>query len=189
MELTSLPVRVLPKLAHTTSSITRSGTYPLKQLVLGCRDLKLPGGIDYQFRLTNTGEAVLLTGRACATVLGSCERCLGSAQQTLEGEIEGYYLFAPPDRKAGRDDHAQGHVSAEGFIDVAPEIVAAIVVELPPVLLCATDCTGVMEGPDADFIQGAADDAGDSCSEADHGQAAPINPQFAALEQLRNKLS
>ena len=143
MELEALPIKVRRKLAETGTRLEQNGNYPLSKLSLGRRELALANGIDYDVTLTNTGEAILLAGNATAIMLGKCERCLEDALFEIKGDVEGYYLFYPPSREAQKDDYSQGTVDSEGRVDIAPEIVAAIVVELPTVLLCSPDCPGV----------------------------------------------
>jgi uncharacterized protein len=143
MDIEALAVKVRRKLAETGATLSLNDNYPLDRLTLGLREFNLQQGIDYAVTLTNTGEAVLLTGSASATLQGSCERCLEDAALDIDGEVEGYYLFAPAPKEQLKDDYSQGHMDAEGCVDIAPEIVAAIVVEIPPVLLCSEDCGGI----------------------------------------------
>jgi uncharacterized protein len=107
------------------------------------------GGIVYDVTFTNTGEALLLTGSARALLQGSCERCLEAADWDVHGAVEGYYLLHESATGAGgADEDAASEfdsVLADGTVDLAPALVAAIVIELPPVMLCSAgaDCRGI----------------------------------------------
>lgn len=143
MHLEPLPIKVLNNLAHTGDSESYTGTLALTVLDVGSRHFEVPQGIDYTVTLTNTGEAILLSGNAQARLHSSCDRCLEDAQLTLEGTVEGYYLLNNRPAATAEMDGDCEKVDNSGSIDIAPQLVAAIVVELPARVLCSPQCPGI----------------------------------------------
>jgi len=176
MQLDPLYIQVLPRLTNTGSNEHAQGTMPLTSINIGFRHFQVAEGIGYDINLTNTSEAILLSGTATASLTTSCDRCLESASLSISGEIQGYYLFEPLEKPGEEKLEVYELVDSSGRIDIAPPLLAAIVYELPPVTLCSADCEGlaVPESPEE-----LATESADEALETDG-----INPEspFAALK-------
>ena len=91
--------------------------------------------IEIEGRLDSIHEGVLMTGRARATAVGECGRCLGPAQKSLDVDVT--ELFAYPSEE-GFDFHI-----ADEQIDLAELVRDAIVLALPFQPVCRFDCPGL----------------------------------------------
>lgn len=177
MNLEPLYVQVLPRLAHTGSAEQMQGTLDLTSIDVGHRHFDLAQGIDYDISLTNTGEAVLLSGQASATLATFCDRCLNPTELKLAGEVQGYFLFDVATAPESEGLEVYEEVDKKGRIDIAPCVLAAIVVELPTVTLCGPQC----EGPAAELKEAS------TAIESDLEASEDINPEspFAALKDFK----
>ncbi|MCL2530366.1 MAG: DUF177 domain-containing protein [Coriobacteriia bacterium] len=144
MQLDPLYIQVLPRLTNTGSNEHAEGALPLTSIEIGFRHFQVAEGIGYDINLTNTSEAILLSGTATANLSASCDRCLESTEISLTGEIQGYYLFEPLEEPGDDKLETYEMVDSSGRIDIAPPLLAAIVYELPPVTLCRADCEGLI---------------------------------------------
>ncbi|MDR2197399.1 MAG: YceD family protein [Coriobacteriales bacterium] len=109
----------------------------------GALSFTLAEGIAYDLCLTNTGNGVLLSGTAHACLATECSRCLEEALISVQGEVEGYFILNPKDEELSLEDDEFVVVGPDGLVDLAPAIVAAIVFELPQLVLCRDDCAGL----------------------------------------------
>ena len=180
MQLDSLHIHVIPRLMHTGSSDLIQGVFELDTIDVGHRHFEVKNGITYEATLTNTGEAVLLSGTATAELVMACDRCLEATNLVVSGEIQGYFLFDKKSIKDGESLEVYELVDDKGRIDIAPPILAAIVIELPTVVLCTTDCVGIAAA------SGVAVTTEDALSEVENGEdeVNPLSP-FAALKDLK----
>lgn len=176
MHLEPLYISVLPRLAHTGSAEHAEGHYDLASIDIGNRHFGLSEGIAYEVDLVNTGEAVLLSGKASAELDTICDRCLKPSKLALSGEVQGYFLFDKESVEETEGLEVYEEVDRDGCVDIAPPLLAAIVVELPTVTVCGTDCSGpaipLAEEPD---------------DEPTAHQSDAINPEspFAALKDFK----
>lgn len=179
MHLEPLFVQVLPRLLRTGSEEHVTGVLAIPSIDVGTRHFALTEGIAYDLDLINTGEAVLLSGRASAELNTTCDRCLKPTELNLVGEVQGYYLFDKASVEETEGLEVYEEVDREGRVDLAPPILAAIVVELPTVTVCGPDCSG----PDKAFIHEQSElEHADSVERDEDG----INPEspFAALKDF-----
>lgn len=139
----TLPFRLRPKLEETGSYEELEGLLPLDRLYRGSQLFELDGGITYKLNLTNTGGGVLLRGKAQAAGTSECARCLEEASFEVEGDVEGYYILDPSEEDLQQADDEITAVAPDGVIDLWAPITAAIIFELPQVLLCKEDCAGL----------------------------------------------
>lgn len=175
MHLDPLYIQALPHLSHTGSSDHLEGVLELSSIDIGTRHFTLEHGIAYQVDLTNTGEAVLLSGKATAVVQTQCDRCLTPTALSLTGEVEGYFLFDTATVANGDSLEVYEEVDRDGRIDIAPPILAAIVVELPTVTVCGPSCEGAVS---------LVSDNDATSHTADEGDTEPESP-FAALKDFK----
>ena len=111
--------------------------------------------VAYSIDVTNTGDALLVTGSAEGRAKTACSRCLSDVELPLIGEIEGYFLIeddacAPEDM----DDDEFDVLPADKKIDLATLIRAALLLELPLVPLCDDDCLGLCPQCGANLNEG-----------------------------------
>jgi uncharacterized protein len=139
----SLPYRLLPELAELSATRSLSGVLPCERADLGLRDLGFESGISYELVLTNTGDGVLLTGTARAKVVTECARCLETVTFELEGEVEGYFILSPDEHDQELSDDEFTAIGPDGQVDLAAPVLAAVIYELPQVVLCRDDCAGL----------------------------------------------
>lgn len=168
------PIRipVTSVLGAPGDSITERDHLDLRSYVAGGGEHGLEDGVDYDVILTNTGEAVLLTGIVHATAMGGCARCLDPVEYDIAGEVEGYFLFdGGVTEVEDMDSDEFDYVDADGSVDIAPAIEAALVFDTPYILLCDPDCKGLCpqcgtnlnEGPcSCELPDDSDDDAGDN---------------------------
>lgn len=129
--------------------------------------------------ITNTGDALLVTGTAEGEAVTSCARCLEDVTLPVTGDIEGYFLIGGDDAEAPEDmDEDEFDVlPADNKIDLVPLITAAVLLEVPLVPLCQDDCQGLCATCGANLNEGP---CGCAPAEADVDAANP----FAVLAGL-----
>jgi uncharacterized protein len=149
---------------------------------LGTVVLRVPEGsrVDFDLRLEAVVEGVLVTGEAHATLQGECVRCLDTIERRVDTELCELFVYDDPDSRdarTGRDgqDAEDGEVSRmEGdLIDLEPVLRDAVVLALPFQPTCTEDCPGLCVECGARL----ADDP-------DHRHDEPVDPRWAALQQL-----
>ena len=144
MELTPYIYKLLPRFADTGSFGLLEGTYELAYFEKGPRRFSLEDGIRYNLTMSNTSGAVLIMGTVAAIVKTDCDRCLEPAQLEVTGEVEAYVVFDATRLEAPSDEDeyviAKG---PDGRIDLAPMLFSALILALPPMVLCSEDCAGI----------------------------------------------
>jgi len=142
--MASLRYHLAPALQNAGDFISLDGVLPEDSLKMGHLVYDLPEGIPYHIDLSHAGDGIVASGTVCAPVIGACARCLEPARFQADGDIEGYFVFDDPGEDA--EDLAPDEfdlVDAEGEIELADCIRAAVVFEIPTVLLCDEDCKGL----------------------------------------------
>lgn len=140
---------------------------------LGIEILGVPEGspVAFDLRLEAVMEGVLVTGTASAGLAGECARCLEPIEDDISVDLQELYLYDGRESGDGEDDDVS---RTEGdLIDLEPVLRDAVVLALPFQPLCQDDCPGLC----ADCGARLADDPG-------HRHDAPVDPRWAALEQL-----
>jgi uncharacterized protein len=176
MEAVECTYKLLPELEELGASAELEGELDLKQITKGSLAIKLTEGISYNLLLTNTGRGVLLTGTARTAGVTECARCLEDATIEVEGEVVGYYILHPGEEDEELADDEFIAVGPNGIVDLATPVIAAIIFELPQVILCKEDCAGLCPHCGIDLNE-------QSCTCADEP---PADSPFAALSTLRN---
>ena len=128
-----------PELFAPAESSRFEGALELPSLQAGPDEYSFPDPLAWHVEISNTGDALLVTGTVSGEAIGSCARCLDGFRFDLEGEIEGYYLLdesrsAPEDM----DDDEFDVLPEDHVIDLEPLIKAALILEFPPRAPCAT---------------------------------------------------
>jgi uncharacterized protein len=118
-----------------------SDTLALEQLVVGTECFTLQKPAHFDVTVSNTGEALVAIGSISAAVTATCSRCLCEFDTSIVGDVEGYWLR--PGDKPPEDTEISGVVDNEGAIDLAPALVAALIVEAPFAPLHDEECAGL----------------------------------------------
>lgn len=120
------------------------GTYDLDVFKAGPDLYEIKEPLTWQADLTNTGDAILVTGAVEGTVTTACARCLEPVTFPIVGEIEGYYLLTnEDDAPEDMDDDEFDVLPEDKKIDLASLIQAALLVEVPLIPLCDDACKGL----------------------------------------------
>lgn len=137
-------IKVPSELFAPAESSFFQGDYELTALVAGPDEYRFEKPLKWQVSVTNTGEALLVTGTVEGLAEVACGRCLTECAFDIAGEIEGYFLFSE-DSEAPEDlDEDEFQVlGSDNTIDLEPLIKAAILLEFPYIPLCNQDCKGL----------------------------------------------
>ena len=102
------------------------------------------GPLAWQADISNTGDALLVTGTVEGEAKTACARCLDEVSFPVTGEIEGYFLL--DETKAAPEDMDEDEfdvLPADKVIDLEPLITAALLLEFPLIPLCDEECKGL----------------------------------------------
>jgi uncharacterized protein len=140
---------------------------------LGIEVLRVPEGsqVELDLRLEAVMEGVLVTGTAFAGLEGECVRCLEPISDEVEVRFQELYFY--PDHVVDREEELEVSMLQDDLVDLEPLLRDAVVLALPFQPLCQDDCPGLC----AECGARLADDP-------DHGHGAPVDPRWAALQQL-----
>ncbi|MDE8702986.1 DUF177 domain-containing protein [Adlercreutzia equolifaciens] len=154
------------------------GTVACDRLEAGPDTYTFEGPVAWSVEVTNTGDGLLVMGRAQAQATTQCARCLEDVSYDLSGDIEGYYLVGGEEAETPEDleDDEFEYVPDNHVIDIAPLIEQALLLELPLVPLCDDDCKGLCPHCGKNLNEGPCD-----CDEK--ASSTDDNP-FAALKNL-----
>jgi len=154
-------------------SIVAKDTLPLTDLDVGDEHFELREPPAFEVALTNGGTGVVAMGSVVAETLATCARCLAQFPLTIEAEIDGYYV-EHGDTHNIPEEQEVGEIDGEGYVDILPAIMGALVLEAPFAPLHADDCAGICPECGADMNT-------EPCGCA--SKPDPTNP-FAALGEL-----
>jgi uncharacterized protein len=98
-------------------------------------------GADVELQAAGSGTYMKL--RFAAEVCGPCFRCLEEACARVRVDAAEYQ---ERDAAAGADDELRSEYLEDGRLDVARWAHDALVLALPPKLLCSPDCAGLCGG-------------------------------------------
>lgn len=170
-----IELQVATELESPGDTISRAGHIDVPEFDYAGHAFVLADGLDYDVALTDTGEGVLATGIVRGVATTPCDRCLEPATLDIAGEISCYYLNEPPEAD-DEDEEEYGLISAEGTVDISPAIQAAVVMDLPFIVLCREDCKGLCPTCGCNLNE-------QTCDCAQQREVDPMNP-FAALASL-----
>ena len=152
--------------------VLRSGDVRRERISAPLTDLfvsgsEVPNGADVtvDLLLEPVGHSIEAVGTVEAPWVGQCRRCLKPAAGVLVAEVHEVFEDEPEEGESYPLVHDQ--------IDLEPLAREAVVLELPPAPLCREDCRGLCAQCGADLNEG-------SCS-----CEAPVDPRWAALDDLR----
>lgn len=179
MSETECLIQIPEALLETAATRHFEGALDLAELAAGPDTYTFAEPVAWSVDATNTGDAILIQGTAKGEATTQCARCLEDVAYDLEGDIEGYYLIAGEEEPEAPEDMEGDEfdiLPENRKIDLAPLIVAALLLEVPLVPLCGDDCKGLCPRCGANLNEG---DCGCSASEVDV-DASP----FAALKNF-----
>lgn len=153
----SIRIHVPHELFAPAESSHFEGTIEVPVLAAGPDLYSFGEPLAWQVDITNTGEALLVTGTVEGDASTSCARCLGDVALPLTGEIEGYFLLGGEDAEAPEDmDDDEFEVLPEdNAIDLTALVKAALLLEVPLLPLCDDDCKGLCPTCGANLNEGA----------------------------------
>ena len=144
-----------------------------EQFVVGTEAFAPRGQASFRVTLTNTGTAVIAMGSVEFPVTATCSRCLVEFPTDIAGEVNGFYV-TPGHEDGVPEEQEIEYIDAEGFVDLYPAILAALVLEAPFAPLHDEACRGICAQCGADLNEGPC-----TCEDR-HSETHP----FAALKDL-----
>jgi uncharacterized protein len=125
-----------------------------------------PGSeIAVDVRLEPVGNSIEAVGTVEAPWRGLCRRCLNPVTGVIRGEVREIFEANPVEDETYPLAHDQ--------IDLEPMAREAVMLELPAAPLCMEDCRGLCAQCGADL------------NVKDCSCTAPVDPRWAALDELR----
>lgn len=133
--------------------------------------------VTWDVEISNTGNGLYMTGKAHASGVTSCARCLEDVRIDFESDIEEYFTLDPRAIGDGEDadDDECLTIGEDRTIDMEPIAIAALVLDMPLVPLCSDDCQGLCAHCGANLNEG-------PCS-CETDEVDETNP-FAVLKNL-----
>ena len=175
----SLSLEVPAELFSPAEFAQFEGTVAVDEFECGPDSYRFSEPLSWHADVSNTGDALLVTGNVTGEARTDCARCLEDAVFDIEGEIEGDFLLDDAESPEGADEDEFDRLPANHVLDMESLVVAAIVFELPLVPLCGEDCKGLCPQCGADLNEGPC-----GCAPtADDDDDTPPNP-FAALKDF-----
>lgn len=115
---------------------------------------KVLGPVAAELKVTNTGEAFLVTGNFSVDVELRCSRCLEPLRTTVEASCQEEFLKAP--EFSGEDDLLldEQYVVEGNELDVTSLIQDSLLVSMPMKAVCRPDCPGLCPTCGASLAQG-----------------------------------
>lgn len=176
----SLRIHIPSELFAPAESSHFEGTVAIPVIKAGPDLYDFAEPLSWQVDITNTGDALLVTGTVEGEAKTACARCLDAFGFSVTGDVEGYYLLdetkaAPEDM----DDDEFEVLPSDNIIDLEPLITAALLLEFPLIPLCDDECRGLCPQCGANLNEGPC-----GCEPVpDDGDDTPPNP-FAALKDF-----
>ena len=154
-------------------TIAVSDTFPLLDLNVGDEHFTVREPVRFTVTVTNGGTGIVAYGTVSADVTATCARCLIEFPITITGEVDGYFIRHGDTDNIPEEQDVE-EIDSEGYIDLYPEIMGALVLEAPFAPLHDEECAGICPECGADMNTEPCD-----CADAPD----PGNP-FAALGTL-----
>lgn len=125
-------------------SLHFEGTYTAPVVKAGPDLYDFAEPLCWQVDVTNTGDALLVTGTVEGKAKTSCARCVNDFSFPVIGEIEGYFLLDANSKAPDDMDSDEFDVLPDNrIIDLEPLLHAALLLEFPLVPLCSDECLGL----------------------------------------------
>ena len=165
-----IDTRELGRRPGSQRTVSRSDPAPAD---LGIEVIGVPAGspVDLDVRLEAVMEGVLVTGTATVQVRGECARCLSDIEDITSVDIQELYVYDHVRTDADEDQETRRLV--DDLLDLEPLVRDAVVLALPFKPVCTDDCGGLCPECGARLSD-----------EPGHAHEAPIDPRWAALQDL-----
>lgn len=147
-----LLISIPEELFAGAESLSFSGKVDFPSLVQDASTYRFTDPVEWNVAVTNTGDALLVSGTVKGRALTACARCLEDVSYDFEGEVEGYFLIPGSDRELTDEEKSEyGVLGEDRTIDLEPLLQAALVLEFPYTPLCDEDCKGLCPSCGADL--------------------------------------
>lgn len=144
MKKDSLVIPMPSELFAPAESSFFDGVYDPGEFSFGPETYRALEPLTWNAVVSNVGGALLVTGSITGAVVTECARCLGEAQFSVNGELEGYFIIPGEGEEPEDMDEDEFDILPDNHeIDFRPILYAAMLVDLPLVPLCAEDCKGM----------------------------------------------
>lgn len=180
-------IKIPSELFALAESSRFQGELDVPLLEAGPDDYRFDEAVTWWVDVTNTGSALLVSGKVAGVGTCACSRCLDDVSFDFEGDIEGFFLLNAEDAVDFEDDDdAPGEdefdvLPADHIIDLEPLVRAALIMDAPSMPLCRDDCAGLCPVCGANLNEGACGCGRDEALEEFDRAANP----FAALANFR----
>ena len=138
----------------------------------GQRYLPVPAQVPAELTVTRATSGDVLRLRLATRLHGPCMRCLRDAVLGLEVDAREYHDADPSAPEELRSEYV-----AEGVVDLSRWARDAVAERLPERILCRPDCAGLCPVCGKDL----------NAEPHEHDEA-QLDPRWAALEELRERL-
>ncbi len=170
---------VLPDSFFETSAVADyAGEVVLPEIRMGVDSYRFEEPLRYHLFFTNTGGALLATGKVSAHAKTACARCLDEVELALEAPIEAYFVLPGKDEPLSEDEEVEyDQLIDNNKVDLTALFQGALALALPLVSLCSDDCAGLCPQCGINLNH-------ETCSCAAHPEDDSQNP-FAVLKNYR----
>ncbi|MDD5313163.1 MAG: DUF177 domain-containing protein [Dehalococcoidia bacterium] len=126
--------------------------YTIDELAGDNEDTQVTGDIS----LIRTGSGILINGKLIAEINGTCSRCLGSARQKININMEDEY-FPTLDIGSGvysKPEPGDLTIDENHILDLSEALRQYIIMATPTKMLCKADCPGICSVCGQEFSKG-----------------------------------
>ncbi|MBO4353217.1 MAG: DUF177 domain-containing protein [Eggerthellaceae bacterium] len=147
--MTETTLKIPSELFAIAESSRFEGAVEIPSLCVGPDDYSFAQPLTWWVDVTNTGSALLVSGKVMGKGTCGCSRCLEDVTYEFDGDIEGYFLIGAQAGFTGDDDEdVPGEdefdvLPDDHVIDILPLITAALMINAPDQPLCKEDCAGL----------------------------------------------
>jgi uncharacterized protein len=174
-------ITVPDELFAPAGSLSFDGSYELDTLLSGPDLYDFPKPLTWHVMVSNTGDALLVSGTVEGTGRTSCSRCLEPFELSIMGEVEGYYILDEDAKPEDMEPDEYQVLPEDNVIDLEPILRSAIIMDLPLVPLCDEDCKGLCPYCGINLNK----ETCDCAKEHAHDELTdPVSNPFAALASL-----
>jgi uncharacterized protein len=110
-------------------------------LAYGYQDLEFSSPVHFIGEMGNKNGLIFVSGRASAGMKFCCHRCGEPFTKDIQALVEAYYTLQP--EKADPQGEYDIFTYSGETIDITPEVLRQIFLEVPMKLLCCEDCRGL----------------------------------------------
>ena len=98
--------------------------------------------IRFEVRMVNTGTGIVGMGTVVAPVVATCARCLCEFPTDITAQVDGFYVEAGKNADLPEEQVAE-LLDADGYVDIRPSLISALVLEAPFAPLHDEECAGM----------------------------------------------